>query len=210
MMFRKIKQSFNKAVRIALIPLDLCVLLLQERMNKKELDSHEKDVERKRNEIYAFRLKKLKAYQTLVEAIDPNLIEIIASNTALNNLLAVQFLQTQQVWKKERAILILFTAHILERSNKQVSPAFNRRRKLFVPFGEFSLEFEMFAYDNGDLHCIIHEIELGITLRKGNTILHRDTIEMGTSLGSSITSNLFEGFVLQKLPSIIPILEKYF
>ena len=145
-----------------------------------------------------------------MEAIDPNLIEIIASNTALNNLLAVQFLQTQQVWKKERAILILFTAHILERSNKQVSPAFNRRRKLFVPFGEFSLEFEMFAYDNGDLHCIIHEIELGITLRKGNTILHRDTIEMGTSLGSSITSNLFEGFVLQKLPSIIPILEKYF
>lgn len=210
MIFRKIKQSLNKVVAVALLPLDLFALLLQEQMNRREFRSHEKDVERERNELYAFRLKKLKAYQVLAEGIDPNLIEIIESNTALNNLLAVQLLQAQQDWDKECAISFLFNAHILERSNKQVSPAFNRRRKLFIPFGEFILEFEMFAYDNGDLHFIIHEIELGIVLRQGNTIIYKDTIEAGISLGSSVTSNLFEGFVLQKLPSMIPILEEHF
>ena len=151
-----------------------------------------------------FLAEKRKIHELYLKELSPQLYNILQSNTAENNLLVISLLQGQLGWDESKALNLVLLEVLNHKKNIHIQAPKNPNRRCSIFFGDLELSFFMFAYDEGDVHEIVYEIELDVLLKKGTKELKELNYPACNLLGDTITEEIFIGFILENTPAFMP------
>ena len=174
----------------------LTSVLYQHYSNQNEMKKLDVEIEKKLKILHIFLLQKQEEHKIAIQEIQPDLYRIIKSNTPENNAIAISLLHSELAWTKTKAITTVLLIHLQNKENIKIFLPTNPNREFSIFFGAIELYLEMYAYDEGDVHIITYEIELDVHIKKGDAILFKEKFEAMNLLGSDITEEIFEGFIL--------------
>lgn len=171
-------------------------------------EEFEKEISDRISRLKFFLEEEKKKHLVLLKELPTQLYNLLQSNTPKDNLLVVKLLENQLVWDKVRIIKMILLEILGIRENTQVQSSSNSNKRVSMFIGDLEVSFFMCAYDEGDVHEIIYEIELDIVIKKVSKEIYKLNYQANNLLGSQITEEIFIGFILENVSKFAPYIIK--